>query len=416
MVKQRKKKKRFNSAIFLVLGFALYFFFHVYFVVSAATIKTYTLDLGEISNTIEKNVVILREEYPLKASSEGYVSYYFDEGDRVKRADLVAKIQNEELSGDEQSTLQILNRRINELKNNVAVQNPEKELEEINNKIDFLYTDISHRIDENDIAYVPDLKEQILTLMERKKLLTGASDLGNMTVEELEAKKVEIENRLNSEKFYVKSVNPGVLTFYSDGFHDEFSIANKDKLSVTKINGFQDKNLLSENETVSSGDVIATIINNHVWYMATEITPEDIKIIERGKTVEIIIDNEIIKGRLDDFYKGEDEKFVGLFRIEDENFDFTKKRKYKVQIRYKHPSGLLIPKNTVTDYEDKKGIFTVTEIGSAAFKPIENILGENEKYYVIRYDPNALPSSENINLYDELIVSPKNIKDGQRVR
>lgn len=54
------------------------------------------------------------------------------------------------------------------MKNNAAIQNPEKEIEEINNKIDFLYTDISHRIAENDISYIPDLKEQILTLMDRK--------------------------------------------------------------------------------------------------------------------------------------------------------------------------------------------------------------------------------------------------------
>ena len=133
----KSKKKRFNLLYFLIFGFMLYFCFHVYFVVNAATIKTYTLDLGEISNTIEKDVLILREEYQLKAPSAGYVSYFVDEGDRVKRADLVAKIQNEELSGDEQSTLQILNRRINELKNNAAIQNPEKEIEEINNKIDF---------------------------------------------------------------------------------------------------------------------------------------------------------------------------------------------------------------------------------------------------------------------------------------
>jgi len=319
----KSKKKRFNLLYFLIFGFMLYFCFHVYFVVNAATIKTYTLDLGEISNTIEKDVLILREEYQLKAPSAGYVSYFVDEGDRVKRADLVAKIQNEELSGDEQSTLQILNRRINELKNNAAIQNPEKEIEEINNKIDFLYTDISHRIAENDISYIPDLKEQILTLMDRKKLLTGASSLGNMTVEQLEAKKAEIQNKLSSEKFYIKSINPGVLAFYSDGLQDEFSIINKDKLSVTKINKFQDKNLVSESESVNQGDVIASIINNHVWYLATEVTPEDIKVIERGKAVEIIIDKETIKAKLEDFYKGEDEKFVGLFSIEDENFDFT---------------------------------------------------------------------------------------------
>ena len=48
------------------------------------------------TNSIDKEVLILRDEYKLTAPSTGYVSFFVDEGDRVKRADLVAKIQNEE--------------------------------------------------------------------------------------------------------------------------------------------------------------------------------------------------------------------------------------------------------------------------------------------------------------------------------
>ena len=104
-----KKSNGFKMIYLVLFGFTLYFCFHVYFVLNAATIKTYTLDLGEITNSIDKEVLILRDEYKLTAPSTGYVSFFVDEGDRVKRADLVAKIQNEELKGDEQSTLQILN-------------------------------------------------------------------------------------------------------------------------------------------------------------------------------------------------------------------------------------------------------------------------------------------------------------------
>ena len=411
-----KKSNGFKMIYLVLFGFTLYFCFHVYFVLNAATIKTYTLDLGEITNSIDKEVLILRDEYKLTAPSTGYVSFFVDEGDRVKRADLVAKIQNEELKGDEQSTLQILNRRINELKNNAAVQNPEKEIEELNNKIDFLYIDIQHRISQNDITYVPDLKEQILTLMDRKKLLTGASSLGNMTVEELEIKKVEMETKLNAEKFYIKSLNPGIVSFYNDGYQEEFSLVNKDKLSVTKINQFKDKNLVSKSENVNQDDIIASVINNHIWYIATEITPKDIKVIERGKEVEIIIEKESIKAKLEDFYKGEDEKFIGYFRIEDENYDFTRERKHEAQICYENPSGLMLPKETIVTYEGKKGIFVVNEVGYAVFKELENDLGENKDYLILRYDPNAPQDSSKINLYDELIISPNNIKDGQRVR
>lgn len=411
-----KKKNGFKMIYFLIFGFALYFCFQVYFVLNAATIKTYTLDLGEITNSIDKEVLILRDEYKLTAPSTGYLSFFVDEGDRVKRADLVAKIQNQALKGDEQSTLQILNRRINELKNNVAVQNPEKEIEEINSRVDFLYLDIQHRISQKDIAYIPDLKEQILGLMERKKLLTGASSLGNMTIEQLDAKKVEIETKLNAEKFYIKSVNPGIVSFYSDAHEEEFSLNNKDKLSVAKIKQFKDENFVTNVENVKQGDVIASVINNHTWYIATQITPEDIKVIERGKQVEIIIEKESINAKLEDFYKGEDGKFIGYFRIEDENFDFTRERKHEANICYENPNGLKVPKETVITYEGSKGVFVVNEVGIAVFKKLDDILGENEDYLIVKYNPNAVPDLNKINLYDELIKSPKNIKDGQRVR
>lgn len=117
--------------------------------------------------------------------------------------------------------------------------------------------------------------------------------------------------------------------------------------------------------------------------------------IERGKAVEIIIDKETIKAKLEDFIKAKMKNLLGYSVLKMKILTLLKRENIRLKFAMKNPSGLLIPKETVTNYENKKGVFIVNEVGSAVFKPIDTIAGENEKYYVLRYDPNALQNSEN---------------------
>lgn len=187
-------------------------------------------------------------------------------------------------------------------------------------------------------------------------------------------------------------------------------------ISVTDITSFKDNNLISINDGVNKGDVFATVVNNHKWYIACEVDENDIRNIERGRPITIHIGDEMILGSLYDFHKGEDEKFLGIFEVENENFDFTKQRKHKFNLEYNSVSGIIVPKKSVVENEGVLGVFTINQVGTAHFKELKDIKGEDENNYIISFDPDSSTRQENINLYDEVIIAPRNIKSGQRVR
>lgn len=418
--KRRKKTKNKLSVgcftFLILLGMFIYGAFHLYVNLSASLIRTYILDIGEIANSIDKEMLIVREENVLKAPADGYISYYADDGDRLRKDGIVGKIQNEELRGDEGLNLRIIDRRINELRGGVEVKNPEQEMDQIDFRIDFLFSDIQNRIREKEYSYIPSLKNELLTLVERKKLIQGASSLGDLTLEQLQIQKEELENKVHAEKFYIRTKEAGILSFYHDGASERLGVDKIKELKVSDIENFEDKNRIEKKDKVRSGDVVATIVGNHRWYFITEVTKEDIERIERGKPLRCTIDGEVVRATLDDFYKDREGRFVGIFSVAAENYDFTAKRRNKVRIEYKHSTGLMIRKDSVIQQEGRKGIFVVNEVGLAVFKEIQAFLGENEEYYTIAYDLNAPKKDKTINLYDEIVSDPKGVKERQRIR
>lgn len=415
--KRAKNKLSVGCVTFLILlGIFVYGAFHLYTNLSASLIRTYILDIGEIANNIDKEMLIVREENVLRSPADGYISYYADDGDRLRKDGVVGKIQNEELRGDEGLNLRIIDRRINELRGGVEVKNPEQEIDQIDLRIDFLFSDIQNRIREGEYSYIPSLKNELLTLVERKKLIQGASSLGDFTLEQLQTQKEELENKIHAEKFYIRTKEAGILSFYYDGASDKLDVDKIRELRVSDIEHFEDKNQITKKDKVRSGDVVATIVGNHRWYFITEVTKEDIKRVERGKLLRCTIDGEVFRAELDDFYKDREGRFVGIFSVAAENYDFTGRRRNTVKIEYKRSIGLMIRKDSVVQQENRKGIFVVDEVGVATFKEIKEFLGENEDYYTIAYDLNAPKKEKAINLYDEIVSDPKGIKEGQRIR
>lgn len=417
--KKRGRKNRFSAGcvVFLVaLGLLIYFFFHLYFTLRFSLVKTYILDIGEISSTIPKEMLILRNENVLRAPASGYISYQAEEGERLRRDGIVGKIQNEALKGDENIHLRIIERRINELRGGVTVQNPEAEIARIDLRIDFLFSEIQNRIREKDHSYIPALKNELLSLVERKKLIQGASSLGDLSLEDLQAKKQEIENRIHAEKFFIRTPQAGILSFYYDGQEEKFSLQNLADLTVTDVEKFRDRNRISYREQVQEGEVVATVVDNHLWYFITEIEKEDIQKIDRGRALRCHIDSETVYAVLRSFDKGKDGRFLALFQVANENYDFTGVRRHEVKIEYNRVVGLKIRKDSTVERDGKRGIFVVNEVGVARFKEILEVLGEDEEHIAVAYDPYRPRKDSEISLYDEVIEDPEEVDEGQRIR
>ena len=87
-----------------------------------------------------------------------------------------------------------------------------------------------------------------------------------------------------------------------------------------------------------------------------------------------------------------------------------------VKIIYSYAKGIIIPNDSIIESNGKKGVYVVDEVGVAKFSKIGDILLSDDKNTIVRFSYDDFEEPSKMQLYDEIILSPKNIKDGQKVR
>ncbi len=233
---------------------------------------------------------------------------------------------------------------------------------------------------------------------------------------ELIAEKERLVQEKNNRNSTVYSNMVGLLSGYYDGYESDMSILNIRNLAISKLEKIQNVPSIDYSTEKKKGDPVAVVTENFKWYLVCEVFPEDIEKIVSEKPVYIEIEDKRFVGYLEDFYKGSDDRFVGYFRIEDERFNFYEKRKYQAKVIFESSDGLAIPNEAVVEYNGMKGVFVVDITGVAKFIELVEIDAQNERYTGIRYNPAVQGNAGVVKLYDEVILNPSGIKEGQRIR
>ena len=68
------------------------------------------------------------------------------------------------------------------------------------------------------------------------------------------------------------------------------------------------------------------------------------------------------------------------------------------------------------DVEGKRGVYVVDEVGIASFKAINDILLSDDSNSIVSFSYDDFMDKSKLKLYDEVVLSPKNIKNGQKVK
>ncbi|MGB5823128.1 MAG: HlyD family efflux transporter periplasmic adaptor subunit [Proteocatella sp.] len=418
--KNKKRKNRFDynklGIVTVVVCILVFVIYNVITMINVSSIKTIIVDIGEVSRTVQREMVIIKDEKVLYAPSDGYFELIYPEGERVKKGIAIAKTKNQSSNENYRYLIELIDSRIASLRNNSEQKSTEAELSKTNNRLDYLYREIQNRINTGDLEYIDILKKEIISLNNKKQYLVPLEDGHIKTVEELKVERSELENLLKSKNFLVYSNYIGVLTPYYDGYEDSLKIDKIRELSVSDIKKIKDRPPVDYSIPKIKGDALGRIVDNYKWYLACEITKEDIEYIQSEKPVYIYIEDKKIKAYLEDFYKGKDKKFVGYFRVEDENFKFYEKRKYMAGIEYQYLKGLKIPISALVEKNQKMGVYVVDRTGTAIFKEIPKVESKNNEFFAIPYEATYKKDLTKVNLYDEIIINPKNVIEGRKVK
>lgn len=420
-IKTRNKKKftRFFQVLALlalIISGLLYVGYFLKTKLNSSFLATEVAQLGSIENSVEKDAVIIREQEPIVLQTDGEVTFLADSGRRVAKNQVVAIVNTSSTGYDEIYSLKVIDRKLAQLESGYESGQAEYSEEYVDSRINSLLKEIQYRIKENEKELVANLKEELNDMLENGKIVRGITDISSMSIPELEQRKLSLENSIAQNNSFVKAPIAGLLSSYYDNYEDVFTVENMMNLKAKQIENCVQNIFYFEKNDFKSGEVCSYIVDNHEYFFASELNTEDTEIIKRDKKLTIGVDGVSVPAYFYDFYKDEDGRFVGLFRVESDEYNFLANRKRPIEICYEEEKGILIPNNAIVEYEGKEGVFVVDTVGRAVFKETGEIVIENEEYSLVNFDYNEMKNGNVVNLYDEIILSPKGIKESQKVR
>ncbi|WFD09130.1 HlyD family efflux transporter periplasmic adaptor subunit [Tepidibacter hydrothermalis] len=415
--KRKKKRLKIKYNYLIILGVIIYIVAKLLNSMTSYTVQVETVKHGDLVESINKQGVIIKDEQVILSQAQGNIDYLAQEGKRVPKNKKIAEIQKGEVDLQKKEKLDTINRRIESIKFNRNEEILKSDIQKIDVTTKRLRDEIKTNIMNSDIESIQNLKEELLVAIDKKSLIWGEKSIVGKNIKTLESEKFKIENELNSSVQSVFANESGVISFNQDEYEDVLKVSSIDHLNSQYLSTVKNKEkMIKKNDEVEVGEAIGKIINNHLWYIAVVLDEKEASHLKIGANVKVEKNEQMFNASVKNLYKDENNKNILVLEVDEEKVDFYNERICDFNIIYRKVSGIKIPKNAVVTIGGKKGVYILSETGNSVFKELKSILGENNEYIVLDYLDIKKNRIDTIDLYDELIINPKNIKEGQKIR
>lgn len=456
MAKKRKRQRKihWNIGMIIFVVIFVYIVINVIMFLGKKKLSVYKVTEDKITNTLSFTGIAIRDEELLKTTQSGYLTYYVEEGKRIKKNGTIFTVDKDQKVQD------TFAQKVQELEKKQDVVDDDEIARKVND-YQSVYND-NHFSSVYDLKY--DLKNAILNLNEEamKQVIKA------------------VKQKMGTDSFQTqKSLASGVVEFYSDDF---------DGKSASDINAkdFEQTNYrvrkYNTADKVKKHKVVARINKSEKWQIVVPLKEEQYKMLKDKTEVSVrfVQDQNKATAAVTVAKKGKD--YFGYLKFSDyavrycserfleidvtldsykglkiPNTSIVKKKFYQVPLRYitrgdnstkeqfavrnTNDNGDVtveqksytiygrddkycyldpdeVGENVVVQAMDSKDTFLIekmkmlkgvycTNQGFADFKPID-ILMEKDDYSIIASDTN-----EGINLYDFIVLDGSTIKENQ---
>lgn len=415
--RRERRKNRRGFIAFLIGAFVLCVAVNVALSFNSR-LETMIVRKGTEEESIATEGYLFREQTVINAQAAGYLYCVKDEEQRVKVGETVAYIYKNEIDSTAMTELKSIEKDIEKLgagiqKRDIYSNDPAKVEQRIAEELDLMPELAYHgRLEEIDV-----IKDEINGLIENRRIITGEAQPKN-NVQELEIlkqKKAALEAEHNIERTLIYSPVTGVFTSRIDGFEDMLDPKLLEGITPGYIEELNKKTAKTETETyVENGWPIGKIVNNFNWSVAAIVPAETADDMNVGDPIDIRfpdIDIRTISGTVSKISSDEGGNVVVVVESNkciDKIYSISK---VQVELIKHHHEGYKIPSKSIRIIDGRAGVYVIRN-NRARFMPVEIIY--NSKEWVIaaeHTDENA-----SVKLYDELIISGKDLYENKVVR
>ena len=319
MAKKRKRRIRWNIGMIVFLVIFIYVMINIvsFFIKKKLTVYRVTKD--EMTSTFSFTGIALRDEKLLKASQNGYITYYVEEGKRVRKSgtlyilDKDGKVQ--ETFADQAEAL----RGKGETLDDEEIQKKVTEFQSI-------YSDGSFS-DVYDLKY--DLKNTILNLNEdsMKEVIDAVS------------------KKLGEDAFHTEtSPASGAAAFYSDSFDgktaDDITDADFDQENYRAVR-------YNSSDQVKKGNVVCRVTNSENWTIVVPLEKSQYDFLQDKDSVTVKFQSDQEKTTADLKVKKKGNSYFGYLSLDDYVVRYLDERYLDIDITLDSHEGLKIPNSAV---------------------------------------------------------------------
>lgn len=364
----RKIRKIKYSRLFIIIIFA-YILLQISINIIGKNIDTLVIESETVELKVSAKGLIIRDEYLIRSNQSGIIKSMVNNGEKLKKGDALA-----------------------------AIYSNSKDLEENKSKI----VQLNKEIDELETEY-ENSKSDI------------SKELINVKIKNKKEQRVVLNDENNKNINYLNITTSGVVSTKYDGYEDIYTLDKLENLTSKDIEDAENnyKELDIENTSIKESEVVARIIQSDYSYIA--ICTKDDDIFEDNQKVEIVFDSENIQGNVEKIYRNGNDNVV-IFKISNQNVEIYDTRVKEFDIIYKQIDGLKVPKQSVKEKNDQKGVYVLNqETKKVDFIELKNIQYEDDEFIFIDYYKNQKEGIKTIDIYDEIILKPNSINKNIKI-
>ncbi len=415
-VKHKKRGGLGYIGIFL-LAFVVYIVINV-ILGFGGNVRTVVVRKGSEDEIISADAYIFREQTTVNAPQSGYLYCEVGEDERVKSGQAIVSIYKNEINSQASSELKAIEEKIKKLKNSSL------EIDVYSNDVARVEQDISNKLrsipfynHKGNVEYISNIREEVDVLIGKKRVISGKEEPKNneQELEALTARKLEIEKENNVDRTIVHSPQTGAFTARIDGFEEMLAYDALANITPSYIKELDKHDIKTKTVAkVEEGDPIGKIVNNFKWSAASAIPEEDAESLKVGDSIGIRFVNmgsKVISAKITQITAAEKGKVVIVVtsnKYVDMIYSTSKAEVEYVKNSYR---GYRIPAESIRIVNGNKGVYVIRN-DIARFVPVEILFSGKENIIVAE----NINGGETLKLYDELIVSGRNIYDGKGVR
>lgn len=407
-----KRRKIKHSKVFLI-GIFAYIIINGITVFIGKNIDTLVVSNEKIEEYITTKGLLIRDEYIINSTMTGNIEAYFKEGDKVKNLDKVAYVYNNNIDEANFKELESLEKEVIQIEEGQS-SIIKADVDKVNKKIEKNKDNIQTKLIQGKLGISKEVVELEEHIKDKNKLLK--SDLNSKPIINKKEEINKLNNKIEKNSDILQTNKSGIISYKFDGNESKYNIGNISELTIDDIEYTENEYIDILNEgVIKHGQPIARIINNIKQYLAIVVEENEIMNFKENNSVIIRDKNNQINAKVHNIYTKNDKNVVVL-EISEQNIEINDTRVAEFDIIYKSIEGIKIPKSSIVKKDNVEGVYIVSETGSAKFIEIKGTSYENEEFIVIDYYKNEIEGVKTIDIYDEIILEPKKVKNGFAVK